>query len=58
MGRTTGKPVLKFDPTDDSRARLKWHDVKRGEQGGGSVLAAFELYLVGPVKVMHDAIHL
>ena len=46
MGRTTGRPIIKFEARDDCLARLKWLDVTRGDQDGGSMLAAFELYLV------------
>nr|XP_026691585.1 myoferlin isoform X3 [Ciona intestinalis] len=45
MGRTSGKPLLKFDPEEDQIPKLQWYSVKKANQAGGSVLAAFELIL-------------
>ncbi|ESN98173.1 hypothetical protein HELRODRAFT_177418 [Helobdella robusta] len=50
LGRAFGKPVVKLDPTDTKQpVLLKWYPVKKGDQDGGEVLAAFELLLIdGP----------
>ena len=46
MGRTYGKPLLKFNPRDEKQAHLHWLNISKGNLFGGSLLAAFELYLV------------
>ena len=46
MGRAYGKVLLKLDPTDETKPQLQWHNIYKGSQFGGSVLASFELYLV------------
>ncbi|XP_076821667.1 myoferlin-like isoform X3 [Clavelina lepadiformis] len=45
MGRTRGQPVIKFGAEDEDRAVLSWHEVKKNKVFGGSILAAFELFL-------------
>jgi len=51
MGRASGLPLLKFDPKDEERAKLEWMEVKLGDMSGGSLLAAFEVYLVRSFSV-------
>uniref|UniRef100_H2ZAE1 C2 domain-containing protein n=1 Tax=Ciona savignyi TaxID=51511 RepID=H2ZAE1_CIOSA len=46
MGRTSGKPLLQFDPEEDETPRLQWLNIRKANQAGGNILAAFELILV------------
>ena len=46
LGRTKACPMVKLDPSDMRTPVLQWHDIKKGQQYGGELLAAFELFLV------------
>ena len=46
LGRTTAYPMVKLDPSDPRTPVLQWYSIKKGEQYGGELLAAFELMLV------------
>ena len=46
MGRTKAQPMVKLDPDDARTPVLQWHKIKRNNQNGGELLAAFELIKV------------
>ena len=46
LGRTHAYPMVKTDPTDPRTPVLQWYPIKKGDQDGGELLAAFELLLV------------
>lgn len=39
-------PMVKLDPSDARMPVLQWYPITRGQEGGGELLAAFELFLV------------
>uniref|UniRef100_H2ZAE6 C2 domain-containing protein n=1 Tax=Ciona savignyi TaxID=51511 RepID=H2ZAE6_CIOSA len=52
MGRTSGKPLLQFDPEEDETPRLQWLNIRKANQAGGNILAAFELILKSDKREM------
>lgn len=46
MGRCVLTPLVKLNGQGPPSPRLLWYDVERGNEYGGEILAAFELYLV------------
>lgn len=46
LGRTKAQPMVKLDPSDARMPVLQWYDITRGNESGGELLAAFELFLV------------
>nr|XP_022342080.1 myoferlin-like isoform X4 [Crassostrea virginica] len=46
LGRTKAVPMVKLDPSDARMPVLQWYPITRGQEGGGELLAAFELFLV------------
>jgi len=52
MGRCTMTPLVKLNGQGPPAPRLLWYDVHRGNEYGGEILAAFELFLVsGCIRV-------
>ncbi|XP_033757648.1 myoferlin-like isoform X3 [Pecten maximus] len=47
LGRARAQPMVKLDPGDARMPVLQWYDIKRGNEEGGELLAAFELFLLG-----------
>lgn len=47
LGRARAQPMVKLDPSDARMPVLQWYDIKRGNEDGGELLAAFELFLLG-----------
>ncbi|XP_048584840.1 myoferlin isoform X2 [Nematostella vectensis] len=45
MGRCVVKPLVKLNGQGPPAPRLLWYDVERGDEYGGEILAAFELFL-------------
>lgn len=39
--------MVKLDPADARMPVLQWYPISRGQEDGGELLAAFELFLVG-----------
>lgn len=39
--------MVKLDPADARMPVLQWYPIRRGQEDGGELLAAFELFLVG-----------
>ncbi|XP_065924822.1 myoferlin isoform X7 [Magallana gigas] len=46
LGRTKAVPMVKLDPADARMPVLQWYPISRGQEDGGELLAAFELFLV------------
>ncbi|XP_056005331.1 dysferlin-like isoform X7 [Ostrea edulis] len=46
LGRTKAHPMVKLDPGDARMPVLQWYPITRGQEEGGELLAAFELFLV------------
>jgi len=46
MGRCTMTPLVKINGQGPPSPRLLWYEVERGNEYGGEILAAFELFLV------------
>lgn len=46
MGRCVVTPLVKLRGQGPPAPRLLWYDVQRGEEAGGEILCAFELFLV------------
>ncbi|EDO36863.1 predicted protein, partial [Nematostella vectensis] len=53
MGRCVVKPLVKLNGQGPPAPRLLWYDVERGDEYGGEILAAFELFLVSITKVQN-----
>ena len=47
MGRCVVTPLVKLHGQGAPSPRLLWCDVQRGDEEGGQILCAFELFLVG-----------
>ena len=47
MGRCVVTPLVKLHGQGAPSPRLLWYDVQRGDEEGGQILCAFELFLVG-----------
>ncbi|XP_056005330.1 myoferlin-like isoform X6 [Ostrea edulis] len=45
LGRTKAHPMVKLDPGDARMPVLQWYPITRGQEEGGELLAAFELFL-------------
>ena len=45
--------MVKLDPNDARTPVLQWHEIKRGKDEGGELLAAFELFLVSILIYTH-----
>ena len=46
MGRCVVTPLVKLHGQGAPSPRLLWYDVQRGDEEGGQILCAFELFLV------------
>ncbi|XP_056005341.1 myoferlin-like isoform X17 [Ostrea edulis] len=46
LGRTKAHPMVKLDPGDARMPVLQWYPITRGQEEGGELLAAFELFLL------------
>ncbi|KAK3095803.1 hypothetical protein FSP39_019399 [Pinctada imbricata] len=46
LGRAKAQPMVKLDPSDARMPVLQWYPIKRGNEDGGELLAAFELFLL------------
>lgn len=47
IGRTIAKPIIKLKNTTYASPMLEWFEISRGLDGGGELLAAFELIEYG-----------
>lgn len=48
LGRTETLPLVKVNESSSSQAMLQWYEMKKGDKMAGELLAAFELFPVGP----------
>ncbi|XP_071169318.1 myoferlin-like isoform X13 [Mytilus edulis] len=46
LGRCVAQPMVKLDPADARMPVLQWYEIKRNNDHGGELLAAFELFLL------------
>ena len=46
LGRCVISPMVRLEGHQTPEPRLQWHKIRRGEEEGGELLAACELFLV------------